>query len=67
MARELTTMAPLVLATLKRFVNEGVLAHGPTETLGRTRRQMEVIAQSEDIKEGFAARKEKRTPKFVGK
>jgi enoyl-CoA hydratase len=67
MARELTTMAPLVLATLKRFVNEGVLAHGPTEMLGRTRRQMEVIAQSEDIKEGFAARKEKRAPRFIGK
>jgi enoyl-CoA hydratase len=67
MARELTTMAPLVLATLKRFVNEGVLAHGPTEVLGRTRRQMEVIAQSEDIREGFAARKEKRAPSFIGK
>jgi enoyl-CoA hydratase len=67
MARELTTMAPLVLATLKRFVNEGVLAHGPTEVLGRTRRQMEVIAQSEDIREGFAARKEKRAPAFIGK
>jgi enoyl-CoA hydratase len=67
MARELTTMAPLVLATLKRFVNEGVLSHGPTEILGRTRRQMEVVAQSEDIREGLAARKEKRTPKFIGK
>lgn len=67
MARELATMAPLVLATLKRFVNEGVLAHGPTETLGRTRRQMEVIAQSEDIREGFSAHKEKRTPRFVGR
>ena len=67
MARDLATMAPLVLATLKRFVNEGVLAHGPTEVLGRTRRQMEVIAQSEDIREGFAAQKEKRKPKFVGK
>ncbi|SAK62483.1 enoyl-CoA hydratase/isomerase family protein [Caballeronia ptereochthonis] len=67
MARELATMAPLVLATLKRFVNEGVLAHGPTETLGRTRRQMEVIAQSEDIREGFAAQKEKRAPRFIGK
>jgi enoyl-CoA hydratase len=67
MARELATMAPLVLATLKRFVNEGVLAHGPTETLGRTRRQMEVIAQSEDIREGFSAQKEKRTPRFVGR
>ncbi|WP_321894944.1 enoyl-CoA hydratase/isomerase family protein [Paraburkholderia heleia] len=67
MARELTTMAPLVLATLKRFVNEAVLAHGPTETLGRTRRQMEVIAQSEDIREGFSAHREKRTPRFVGR
>jgi enoyl-CoA hydratase len=67
MAREIATMAPLVLATLKRFVNEEVLAHGPTETLGRTRRQMEVIAQSEDIREGFAAQKDKRAPKFIGR
>jgi enoyl-CoA hydratase len=67
MAREAASMAPLVLAMLKRFVNETVLAHGPTETFGRTRRQMEVIAQSEDIREGFAAQKEKRAPKFIGK
>ncbi|SMG53203.1 enoyl-CoA hydratase/isomerase family protein [Paraburkholderia susongensis] len=67
MARELATMAPLVLATLKRFVNEGVLAHGPTETLGRTRRQMDVIAQSEDIREGFSAQREKRAPRFAGR
>jgi len=67
MARELATLAPLVLATLKRFVNEGVLAHGPTEALGRTRRQLEVIAQSADIQEGFSARREKRAPKFAGR
>lgn len=67
MARELAMLAPLVLATLKRFVNEGVLAHGPTEALGRTRRQLEVIARSADIQEGFSARREKRPPKFVGR
>jgi enoyl-CoA hydratase/carnithine racemase len=67
MARELAGLAPLVLATLKRFVNEGVLAHGPTEQFGNTRRAMEVVAQSEDKKEGLLAQREKRTPKFIGR
>jgi enoyl-CoA hydratase/carnithine racemase len=67
MARELAGLAPLVLATLKRFVNESVLAHGPTERFGRTRREMEVIAQSVDVQEGFRAQREKRAPKFTGR
>lgn len=67
MARELAGLAPLVLATLKRFVNESVLAHGPTERFGCTRREMEVIAQSVDVQEGFRAQREKRAPKFIGR
>ncbi|ABE34067.1 enoyl-CoA hydratase/isomerase family protein [Paraburkholderia xenovorans LB400] len=67
MARELAGLAPLVLATLKRFVNEGVLSHGPTEHFGNTRRAMEVVAQSEDRKEGLLAQREKRAPKFIGR
>jgi enoyl-CoA hydratase len=67
MARELAGLAPLVLATLKRFVNEGVLAHGPTEHFGNARRAMEVVAQSEDKKEGLLAQREKRAPKFIGR
>ncbi|MGF6768400.1 enoyl-CoA hydratase [Paraburkholderia sp. GAS199] len=67
MARELAGLAPLVLATLKRFVNEGVLAHGPTERFGCTRRDMEMVANSEDKKEGLLAQREKRAPKFIGR
>lgn len=67
MARELTNMAPLVLKMLKRFVTEGVLTQGPTERFGHVRRDMEIIAQSADIKEGFQAHREKRKPKFTGR
>lgn len=67
LASELAAMAPLVLAALKRFVTESVLPVGPTEQLGRMRRQMEVISSSDDIKEGFAAFKDKRAPVFKGR
>lgn len=67
LASELAAMAPLVLAALKRFVTESVLPVGPTEQFGRMRRQMEVISSSDDIKEGFAAFKDKRAPVFKGR
>lgn len=67
MARELANMAPLVLAMLKRFVTQGVLPKGPSERFGLVRRDMEDIAQSEDIKEGFNAFHEKRKPRFIGR
>ena len=67
MARELAVMAPLVLKLLKRFVTEGVLTRGPTERFGQTRRDMEMIAQSADLKEGFQAQKEKRKAVFIGR
>ncbi|MBN3266909.1 enoyl-CoA hydratase [Bordetella bronchiseptica] len=66
MAAELADMAPLVLKMLKRFVTEGVLPKGPTEQLGRARRDMSVIEQSQDIQEGFSAYREKRKPSFTG-
>lgn len=67
MARDLAGMAPMVHQLLKRFVTEGVLKRGPTETFGIAKRDMEEIAQSADIKEGFLAHQEKRAPKFIGR
>lgn len=66
MARELTAMAPLVLRTIKSFVTESILRQGPSETMGRTQRALSVVRESADIREGAAARREKRTPRFVG-
>jgi enoyl-CoA hydratase/carnithine racemase len=60
-------MAPLVLKMLKRFVNDGVLPKGPSQHFGAVKSEIELIAQSEDVKEGFEALRHKRAPRFVGR
>lgn len=67
MARELAAMAPMVHRTLKRFVTQQVLPHGPTERFARTKREMEAVGNSEDCAEGFRAYREKRPPVFAGR
>ena len=67
MAREMTSMSPMVLCTLKRFVTEGVLAQGPSERMARAGRDLGLVRDSEDSKEALAAFKEKRKPRFTGK
>ncbi len=66
-AKELAEMAPLVLATIKRFVTRDILPVGPTEQFGRYRREAEIVAKSEDCAEGFASWREKRSPVFTGR
>ena len=66
MARELAVMAPLVLKTLKRFVVDSVLPISPSEQFARARRQLEIVAKSEDFQEGLHAYQEKRQPVFKG-
>lgn len=66
-ARELATMAPLVMATMKRFVTRDILPAGPTELFGRYRREAGLVADSEDCAEGFASWREKRPPVFRGR
>lgn len=58
--------APLVLTMLKKFAR-AVIPKGPTETAAIWRREPEMIFSSQDAKEGVAAFREKRKPKFVGR
>lgn len=66
-ATELAGHAPLVLRTLKRFVTEQVLPHGPSEIMAAAHRDLQVVATSEDIQEGRAAWREKRPPRYTGR
>ena len=67
MATELLDAAPLVVATLKHFVNDIILPPGPVERMVATTRQLAKVRGSEDLKEGIAAYKERRKPRFTGK
>lgn len=66
-ARELAGFAPLVLTTLKRFVNDSVLAQGPAERAGRAQRDLARVRESADGREGLRAFKEKRPPRYEGR
>ena len=67
MAREMAEFSPLVLKTLKRFVTEGVLPHGPSEQSGRAQRALHEVKESEDAVEATAAVKEKRRAVYKGR
>jgi enoyl-CoA hydratase/carnithine racemase len=67
MAREMVEFSPLVLKTLKRFVTDGVLAHGPSEQSGRAQRALYEVKESEDAEEARSAVKEKRKAAFKGR
>jgi enoyl-CoA hydratase len=66
-AAELAGHAPLVLRTLKRFVTDQVLPHGPSEIMAAVHRDLQVVATSDDIQEGRAAWREKRPPHYTGR
>ncbi|MGH7096252.1 MAG: enoyl-CoA hydratase/isomerase family protein [Stellaceae bacterium] len=67
MAEELAGAAPLVIGTLKRFVNDMVLPVGPVERMVATTAALARVRTSDDLREGLAAYKDKRKPQFTGR
>jgi len=59
--------APLVLATLKRFVRNEVINRGPSEQSALAQRDLLAVSRSDDQQEGGRAFREKRKPVFRGK
>jgi len=67
MGHELAEMAPLVLGTLKRFVNDEIMPTGPIERMVGISNAIARVRGSTDLAEGVAAYKEKRKPRFTGR
>ena len=65
MAGIIAGSAPMVIRALKQEMN-AVVPASPAQTSGQFRARMSRIADSADRKEGLAAFREKRRPKFTG-
>jgi len=67
LAAELAESAPLVLASLKQYVNGGVLPASPAERMMRTTLMVRKVEDSADKAEGLNAFLEKRKPRYTGR
>jgi enoyl-CoA hydratase/carnithine racemase len=67
MAETIVGLAPLALATMKRFVNDGVLPKGPAELAARYGAELAGVRNSGDAAEGVLAFREKRKPRYRGR
>jgi len=66
MAHKIVDLAPLALATMKRFVNDHVLPNGPAELAARFAAELAAVRNSTDAAEGIRAFKERRKPRYRG-
>jgi enoyl-CoA hydratase len=67
LAQKIVDLAPLALATMKRFVNDGVLPKGPAELAARFGAELAAVRNSADAEEGVRAFKERRKPRYQGR
>lgn len=67
LAMKIVDLAPLALATMKRFVNDHVLPKGPAELAARVSAELAAVRNSADAAEGVRAFKERRKPRYQGR
>jgi enoyl-CoA hydratase/carnithine racemase len=67
LAGKIVDLAPLALATMKRFVNDHILPKGPAELAARFGAELAAVRNSADAAEGVRAFKERRKPRYEGR